>query len=108
MSDMDKKYFQRVSMGEVEKNDQNVWSFLLFTGYLKPISRDIIDGEMICSLAIPNREVQTIYHDIVKSWFNDSIHSDFLRTMLRSLISGQIEVFASHFREYVQVRAGNP
>ncbi|MHB1651028.1 MAG: AAA family ATPase [Desulfitobacteriaceae bacterium] len=93
---------QNISMGEVEKNDQNVWSFLLFSGYLKPLSRDIIDGEMICSLAIPNREVQTIYRDIVKSWFSDSVHSDFLRTMLKSLISGQIEVFASHFREYVQ------
>ena len=93
---------QNISMGEVEKNDQNVWSFLLFSGYLKPISRDIIDGEMICSLAIPNREVQTIYRDIVKSWFNDSVHSDFLKTMLKSLISGQIEVFATHFREYVQ------
>ena len=92
---------QNISLGEVEKNDQNVWSFLLFSGYLKPISREIIDGEMICGLAIPNREVQTIYRDIVKSWFNDSVHSDFLRTMLKSLISGQIEVFASHFREYV-------
>ena len=93
---------QNISMGEVEKNDQNVWSFLLFSGYLKPLSRDIIDGEMICSLAIPNREVQTIYRDIVKSWFNDTVHSDFLRTMLKSLTSGQIEVFASHFKEYVQ------
>ena len=93
---------QNISMGEVEKNDQNVWSFLLFSGYLKPLSRDIIDGEIICSLAIPNREVQTIYRDIVKSWFNDTVHSDFLRTMLKSLISGQIEVFASHFREYVR------
>ncbi|MFZ3102182.1 MAG: AAA family ATPase [Desulfitobacteriaceae bacterium] len=93
---------QNISMGEVEKNDQNVWSFLLFSGYLKPISRDIIDGEMICSLAIPNREVQTIYRDIVKSWFSDSVHSDFLKTMLKSLTSGQIEVFASHFKEYVQ------
>lgn len=93
---------QNISMGEVEKNDQNVWSFLLFSGYLKSISQDIIDGEMICSLAIPNREVQTIYRDIVKSWFDDSVHSDFLRTMLKSLISGQTEVFASHFREYVR------
>jgi hypothetical protein len=93
---------QNISMGEAEKNDQNVWSFLLFSGYLKPINREIIDGEMICGLAIPNREVQTIYRDIVKSWFNDTVHSDFLRTMLKSLTSGQIEVFASHFREYVQ------
>ncbi|MDR3586031.1 MAG: AAA family ATPase [Desulfosporosinus sp.] len=92
---------QNISIGEVEKNDQNVWSFLLFSGYLKPISREIIDGEMICSLAIPNREVETIYRDIIRSWFNDSVHSDFLRTMLKSLISGKIEVFASHFREYV-------
>ncbi|KLU61173.1 putative AAA-ATPase [Peptococcaceae bacterium CEB3] len=93
---------QNISMGEVDKNDQNVWSFLLFTGYLKPISRDIIDGEMICGLAIPNREVQTIYRDIVKSWFSDSVHSEFLKTLLKSLISGQIKVFAGHFREYVQ------
>jgi hypothetical protein len=93
---------QNISMGEVENNDQNVWSFLLFSGYLKPISKEIIDGEMICSLAIPNREVQTIYRDIVKSWFNDSVHSDFLKTMLKSLVRGQTEVFASHFREYVR------
>ena len=93
---------QNISMGEVEKNDQNVWSFLLFSGYLKSIGQDIIDGELVCSLAIPNREVQTIYRDIVKSWFNDSVHADFLKTMLKSLIRGQIEVFASHFREYVQ------
>ena len=43
--------------------ESNIFSFLLMTGYLKSVNTTIDDqGTHICQLAIPNKEVQSVYH----------------------------------------------
>jgi hypothetical protein len=34
-------------MGEVEQSEENVWSFLLFSGYLKALTQDLIRGKEV-------------------------------------------------------------
>ena len=38
---------QNISMGEVEQSEENVWSFLLFSGYLKALTQDLIRGKEV-------------------------------------------------------------
>ncbi|MFZ3131752.1 MAG: AAA family ATPase [Desulfosporosinus sp.] len=92
---------QNISMGEVEQNEENVWSFLLFSGYLKALTRDLIRGKFVCSLAIPNYEVELLYDDIIMSWFVNQSGRNKLQSLLKSLISGEIKTFALLFKDYV-------
>ena len=92
---------QDISMGEVEQNEENVWSFLLFSGYLKALTRELIRGEFACSLAIPNYEVELLYNKIILSWFVNQSGRNKLQSLLNSLISGEIKIFAVLFKDYV-------
>ena len=92
---------QNISMGEVEQSEENVWSFLLFSGYLKALTRELIRGEFVCSLAIPNYEVELLYNKIILSWFVNQSGRNKLQSLLNSLISGDIKTFAVLFKDFV-------
>lgn len=60
----------------------NIYSFLLFSGYLRIIKR--IDRTKY-ELSIPNYEIRIIYKDIFQEWartVQDSKRNDFIRTLL--------------------------
>lgn len=63
----------------------NVYSFLLYTGYLKAI--DCVDEEnSIYRLMIPNKEIKRIYTTIFEEWFQEQvreIRTDFTEALRR-------------------------
>ncbi len=47
---------------EIRSNPTTIYSFLLAAGYLKLVRKDTLyDGDAICDLAIPNREIFYVY-----------------------------------------------
>ena len=92
---------QDIVMHEIDNNSENTWSFLLFSGYLKVISKRLDRGKTYCTLKIPNLEVQYLYEEIILGWFNQNISSDKFNTMLKCLVSGDIKTFSKIFRELV-------
>jgi hypothetical protein len=90
-----------VVMKNIEKTSDNLWSFLLFTGYLKTTNRTLREGNLVCTLAIPNKEVLYLYNSIIANWFNESIGSDKYNMMLTSLVTGDIKVFEKLLRQFV-------
>ncbi len=47
---------------EIRSNPTTIYSFLLAAGYLKLVRKDsLYDGDAICDLAIPNREIFYVY-----------------------------------------------
>lgn len=67
-----KKIYQELTYHELEDID-NIYSFLLFTGYLKVKNK--MDND-IYELVIPNKEVCKIYEDHFTKYFNESIEND--------------------------------
>lgn len=92
---------QDIVMHEIDNGTENVWSFMLFSGYLKTVSKEITEGEFICNLAIPNLEVRYLYKQIILGWFKESITNDKFTFMLESLINGDIESFEDILSEFV-------
>lgn len=90
-----------IVFGDIEKSTNTLWSFLLFSGYLKAESKELIEGTLYCNLVIPNKEVKYLYNNIILSWFEESIYSDKLSNMLKGLTSGDLETFEYIFREFV-------
>lgn len=101
---IEKPVDEHVVFGEIERRDDLVWSFLLFSGYLK-YTRKWFDatypGILMTELAIPNQEVQGIFFQLVHNWFRDRVEDARLRRLLDALRRGRIEEFGQLFREVV-------
>ena len=68
---LDKTIKSELTYREMDKID-NIYSFLLFTGYLKVV--EPIDNYLdIYRLKIPNKEIYKIYETIFKEWFQEQI-----------------------------------
>ena len=92
---------ENIVMGEVEDSNENIWSFLLLSGYLKTIKKETIDGMRECELQIPNKECLIFYKNIIKKWFLESMTNERYEEMLRTLTTGDIENFGYVFKRFV-------
>ncbi|OVE67327.1 hypothetical protein CCS79_14495 [Clostridium diolis] len=88
-------------MGDIEKSSDNLWSFLLFTGYLKAKSAYRKEEYIFYDLSIPNREVKSLYKSIVENWFKDTITKSDYDMMIKSLVTGYIKIFGKLLRQFV-------
>ncbi|WP_338127780.1 AAA family ATPase, partial [Ruminococcus callidus] len=58
--------FEDVTYGTIDVNQDYIWSFLLFTGYLKIISCETIGDETYYDMVIPNVEIKSIYKNTIR------------------------------------------
>lgn len=90
-----------IVMAEVEDSNENIWSFLTLSGYLKPVTIENIRGKLHCELKIPNEEVHIFYENLIQRWFQESMTNQRYELMLSALINGDIEIFEGLFKEFV-------
>ena len=83
--------FEDVTYGTIDVNQDYIWSFLLFTGYLKIISCETIGDETYYDMVIPNVEIKSIYKNTIRSWFIDHINRDSRTEILESVIHADAE-----------------
>lgn len=94
---------ENIVFADIDKRENLLWSFLLFSGYLKyvklpnPATGDPYELE----LTIPNKEVATIYTRLVKRWFSERIQNEKQRALLKALVSGDIKLFERYLRDLV-------
>lgn len=96
-----KRIKEDVNLRDIEGNPENVWSFLLFNGYLKAISKSYDENGLLCELKIPNKEVKYLYNDIILKWGSKVITTSDFELMLKYLVTGDIDSFSDYFKEYV-------
>jgi hypothetical protein len=86
---------------DLYKNQSAPWGLLLMSGYLKVTgSRLTDDAEMIGTFAIPNKEVRSLYNQIIKEWLSGRHEIEWYNnTLLVSLLSGKIDQFENYFRD---------
>ena len=92
---------ENIVMSDIEKSSDYLWSFLLFTGYLKSSFSEKRGLKDYYKLSIPNLEVASLYRKIVERWYEDTITQDNYNMMLKALVSGDIKTFQKIFRAYV-------
>jgi hypothetical protein len=92
---------ENIVMGDIEKSSNNLWSFLLFTGYLKAREAYRKDEDIFYNLSIPNREVRSLYKNIIENWFLNTITKNNYDIMLKSLITGDIKTFGKLLKLFV-------
>ena len=92
---------ENVVLTELTTNEKAIYSFLIFSGYLKTIKREEVDQIPYYTLLIPNKEVKHIFQHVIMSWLNESYHNRKLQMMLQALIRHDIPVFEEMLSDFV-------
>ena len=91
----------------IEKNEENIWGLLLGTGYLKVT--EVVDlAHGIYKVKIPNYEIKFLFQNIIREWFNDKVIGNNLNTILKDLVTLNLEEFEENHPEVliIQIDAG--
>ena len=80
---------EQIVYNQLDGNEKAVWSLLLASGYLKVVSvqkyQDVPRGkEPLYELVLTNLEVEVMFHNMVRSWFQDSAadYNDFVKALI--------------------------
>ncbi len=92
---------QNIVFPEIRKKQHYIFSLFFFSGYLKCTSMQLRDEDLVCSLAIPNREIRYIFRNIISGWLEESFGNRKLITMLRALVDGNIDQFSRLLNEFI-------
>ena len=81
---------ERFIYKQLDMDQDAIWSFLLARGYLKVLSYERIDligdREVLYDVALTNKEVQSMFFDMVQKWFGRTSgnYHNFIRALLRN------------------------
>lgn len=81
----------------IEKNEDNIWGLLLGTGYLK-VTQVVDAFRKIYQVEIPNDEIKFLFEDIIDDWFRDKVIGNDLNTILKDLVTLNLEEFEEKFK----------
>ena len=95
---------QNVIYRSIKENSQYIYSLLIVAGYLKPVTKYIQeDGNYLCEVKIPNKEIEAVYRSEVLSSLVSSgvIKRTTMDTIVESLFSNSYERLQLALSEYL-------
>lgn len=90
---IEKRVQEDITYADIHESEDNLWNFLLFTGYLKADAVRFESPYRYVTLSIPNVEILTIYKDQISSWFRDEMKVRDLSALYRAILSGDTDDF---------------
>ena len=81
----------------IEENEDNIWGLLVGTGYLKVVETVNL-AESIYKVKIPNNEIKELFRSIVKDWFRDKVIGNDLNSILKDLVTLNLDEFEQKFQ----------
>ena len=85
----------------IETEVESLWSLLLYAGYLKVISSELNDFQLMAKIAIPNKEVRFIYDKIIAGWFSKAVSLESYTNFIQSLVEGDMGKFKMYITSYI-------
>lgn len=85
---------------EIKNNPTTVYSFLLAAGYLKIVQKtDCHDGNAICDIAIPNREIFYVYEKEILSALSDILPQSTVLAVQQAIFQQDIPEFQTQLQK---------
>lgn len=88
---------------EIKRNPYTIYSFLLMAGYLKIVDRQALyDGNNICTIAIPNKEIFYVYEKEILSCLADSISPSTAIAIQQAIIMQDVPNLQKHLQDFLR------
>ena len=88
---IEKPVHEDITYGDIHQSQDNLWNFLLFTGYLKKVGEQKEGNNLKLEMKIPNIEIATIYENSISYWFEQRIKETDRSPLVRALETGDCE-----------------
>jgi hypothetical protein len=92
---------ENIVLRDLAYSEQNIWSLLVFSGYLKPVKMIPQRLLPLYELAIPNLEVYSFYEQTLRNWLQLRVGSKRLQNLLSALMQTDFETFGELLNEMV-------
>ena len=100
---IEKPIHEDITYGEIYKDQDNLWNFMYFTGYLKAIGERSENDVNYATLVIPNRETRYIYSQKIIKWFDSEIVKKSDRSALfTAMLSGDAKGFETEINKLLR------
>ena len=87
---------------DIARKSSATYTLLAQTGYLKSVHTEWDNGAMICSLAIPNRELKAIYYnEIIERFIQDETAGEKAGELRRAITKGNAEKIEQLVQDYL-------
>ncbi len=85
---------------EIRNNPMTIYSFLLSAGYLKVVKKnDLYDGNTICDIAIPNKEIFYVYEKEILSALTNVISQSTAIAIRQAIIEQDVPKLQNNLQE---------
>jgi len=78
---------------------EDLWSFLVAAGYLTADQPRSILDELTYRLRVPNREIRTVFRDVVNRWLRNTVRFDAHRALVMAFVTGDVPEFGRLLQE---------
>jgi len=93
---------ENIVLRDIDATEENIWSLLTFSGYLKALNPRQVHTRILYDLSIPNMEVLSFYEDTIQAWLRRQIGDHRLQQLLKALLQEDIAGFELYLAEMVQ------
>ncbi|MEI6258621.1 MAG: AAA family ATPase [Deltaproteobacteria bacterium] len=93
---------ENIVLRDIAATEENIWSLLTFSGYLKSLNPRQEHTRILYDLSIPNMEVLSFYEDTIQVWLRRQIGDHRLQQLLKALMQEDIAGFEQYLAEMVQ------
>jgi Predicted AAA-ATPase/PD-(D/E)XK nuclease superfamily len=93
---------ENIVLRDIAATEENIWSLLTFSGYLKALNPRQEHTRILYDLSIPNMEVLSFYEDTIQVWLRRQIGDHRLQQLLKALLQEDIAGFEQYLAEMVQ------
>ncbi len=90
---INKPLYEDITYVNMNVKSDYIWSFLLHTGYLKPVDIYMNGIQEYFTAVIPNKEIITIYEKTFRNWFDEIIRVADKSVFFNAVINGDAETF---------------
>ena len=85
---IEKKIHEDITYADIHENEDNLWNFLFFTGYMKKVSERLSGEDIYVTMKIPNAEIRSIYRNQISGWFEKRIKEADKSILHRAVLEG--------------------
>lgn len=91
-----------VIYADIDRDEDTLYTLLLTTGYLTMKNKSFGLSGLTGELAIPNREIRTIFRMEILDRFNAGLSVTRLEAMLEDLLNGRVKEFSKRLSTYIR------
>lgn len=70
---IEKPIHEDITYEDIHRNQENLWNFLFFTGYLRAVTQRFEADTIYLTMRIPNAEIRYIYRNTIREWFDTAV-----------------------------------